>query len=118
MRPETASALFDMDLAAGRIAEAIRGKSFEQYGADWLLQSAIERQFEILGEALVRIRQYEKPVFDQIPDALKIVALRNIIIHGYDAVDSVILWDLAQEKVPALINILAGMLAEARRQGL
>ena len=67
MRPETAAALYDMSQAADRIVEATRGKDFNDYQGDWYFQSAVERQFEILGEALARIRDLERPIFEQIP---------------------------------------------------
>jgi uncharacterized protein with HEPN domain len=49
MRPETAAALFDMHRATERIVQATTGKTLQDYEGDWLLQSAVERQFEILG---------------------------------------------------------------------
>ncbi len=118
MRPETAAALYDMSMAAERIAEATRGKTFPEYESDWYFQSAVERQFEILGEALVRVRDLERPIYYRIPDAEKIVGLRNIIIHGYDAVDASILWAIVEERLADLRNILASLLDEAKRQGL
>lgn len=118
MRPETAAALYDMSVAAARIAEATTGKSFEEYQADWFFQSAIERQFEILGEALVRVRDLERGVFDSIPDAAKIVGLRNIIIHGYDAIDAKVLWSVVQDRLDDLLKLLNSLLAEATNQGL
>lgn len=118
MRPETAAALYDMSQASGRIAEATQGKNLEQYQGDWLLQSAVERQFGILGEALVRVRDLEGPVFERVPDRSKIVGLRNIIIHGYDAVDPVVLWSIVEERLPELRKLLAELLEEARSQGL
>src|SRR4029077_1344562 len=81
MRPETAAALYDMSQAADRIVEATQGKVFDDYQGDWYFQSAVERQFEILGEALARIRDLERPIFEQFPEAAKVVALRNVIIH-------------------------------------
>ncbi len=118
MRPETAAALQDMSRAVERIAEASAGKSFDDYAADWLLQSAVERQFEILGEALGRIRGFERPVFERFPDADKIVGLRNILIHGYDAVDPAILWSIVQDRLAGLRSLLGELLDEANRQGL
>lgn len=118
MRPETAAALFDMERAAKRIVEATEGKTYVDYQADWYFQSAVERQFEVLGEALVRLRDLERPVFERIPDAPKIVGLRNVIIHGYDTVDPAILWSIVDEKLIDLRVALGELLDEANRQGL
>lgn len=118
MRPETAAALYDMDVAAGRIAEAAAGKSLEEYGSDWYFQSAIERQFGILGEALVRIRGLDPRLYERIPEAAKIVGLRNVLIHGYDTIDPKIVWSILEERLPELREVLAELLDEAHRQGL
>lgn len=118
MRPETAAAIFDMDRAADRIAEATAGKTLSDYEADWYFQSAVERQFEILGEALVRVRDKERAIYDRIPDSEKIVGLRNIVIHAYDTIDPAILWAIATERLTDLRVILGDLLDEAQRQGL
>jgi len=118
MRPETAAALYDMSQAADRIVEATEGKTFDDYQCDWYFQSAVERQFEILGEALARIRDLERPIFEQIPEAAKVIALRNIIIHGYDAIDPRVLWAIVEQKLSELRAPLGRLLEEARRQGL
>lgn len=118
MRPETAAALYDMSQAADRIVEATHGKAFDDYRGDWYFQSAVERQFEILGEALARIRDLDRPIFEQIPEAAKVVALRNIIIHGYDAIDPRVLWAIVEQRLPELRRPLSRLLEEAHRQGL
>lgn len=118
MRPETAAALFDMDRAAARIMEATAGRTFADYEADWYFQSAVERQFEILGEALARVRDFEASIFERITDGAKIVGLRNVIIHGYDTVDPAILWAIVDEKIAGLRLALGELLEEASRQGL
>ena len=118
MRPETAAALFDISQAADRITEATVGKTFQDYEGDWYFQSAVERQFGILGEALVRIRDLERPVFERVPDALKIIGLRNVVIHGYDAVGPSVLWAIVQNRLPGLRLLVDELLDEARKQGL
>ena len=118
MRPETAAALFDMFRATERILEATRERSFQEFADDWFFQSAIERQFEVLGEALVRVRELERPVFDVIPDAARIVGLRNIIAHGYDQVDPSVLWSVADEHLAPLRSALTVLLEKAERLDL
>ncbi len=107
-----------MDLAASRIEEALAGKSFSDYEADWILQSAIERQFGILGEALLRLRELEQPIYERFPEPEKVVGLRNIIVHGYDVIDPHVLWAIATERLSDLRVVLGVLLDEAHRQGL
>ena len=100
MLPETAAAVYDMCQAARRIAQAADGHKYRSFVENWILVSAVERQFGIIGEALVRVRERDREVFDKIPDASKIVGLRNLIVHGYDAIDPEVLWSIIEDRLP------------------
>lgn len=82
------------------------------------MQSATERQFGIMGEALTRIRDLERPVYDRFPDAEKIVGFRNIIIHGYDIIDPGVLWSIVGGRLNAVKDLVEELIQEASRQGL
>lgn len=64
------------------IAQFTQGRTFDQYGADPMLRSAVERQFEIIGEALRLAEAADPTVAEIIPDLRKIVGMRNRIIHA------------------------------------
>ena len=61
-----------------------------------MLQAAVERKFEILGEALKKAADADESVEKYIPELRQIIATRNRIIHVYDAVDPLLLWDVIQ----------------------
>lgn len=65
----------------------------EAYLENELLQAAIERKFEVLGEALKKACEEEPNLLGAIPDLRAIISMRNRIIHAYDIVDHHILWD-------------------------
>jgi len=68
-----------------------------------LLQRAIEREMEIIGEVLNRlIRIDEEKLEEIIPEYRSIVGLRNIIAHGYDVVDPMVVWDVVINHIPVL----------------
>ena len=67
-----------------------------------MLRSAVERQFEIVGEALGRAAAMDETLVRLIPEIPQIVGLRNRLIHGYDSVDDQIVWDIVQTKLPGL----------------
>jgi len=79
--------LFDIQRAADRITRFCIGKEFQQYQPVELLRSAVERQFEIIGEALSRLAQNNPEISARIPECRRIIAFRNILIHGYATVD-------------------------------
>ena len=70
--------------------------------ADRAFQLVIEREFEILGEALYRVRNIAPEVFDRIPSGHRIIGMRNILAHGYDRVDYSVLWAAATQELDAL----------------
>jgi len=89
--------LDDILRAATLILKFTSGHTLETYGSDELLRSAVERQFEIVGEALGRLLKAHGSVGAQIGDHRQIIAFRNVLIHGYDAVDEAVVWDIVQK---------------------
>lgn len=77
-----------------------------------MLRSAIERQFEIVGEALNQLSKVDAPLAGEIPELGRIVAFRNILIHGYATVDDALVWQVLAEKLPPLTSTLRALLAE------
>ncbi|MEZ4664220.1 MAG: HepT-like ribonuclease domain-containing protein [Caldilineaceae bacterium] len=75
------------------------GADFEGYMANAMMRSAIERQIEIIGEALNLALQADASLEESLPEAYKIIGMRNRIIHGYDSVDHMIVWDVVQTKI-------------------
>lgn len=94
--------LWDAREAASDIAEFTRGKTFADYMRDRMLRSAVERQFEIVGEALSQLAKLDPAMARSIPDLARIVAFRNILIHGYAMVDNETVWRVVQENLPEL----------------
>lgn len=66
------------------------------------LQLIFEREFEILGEALNRLLRDDPALESAITDARRIVGLRNLLAHGYDAIDHRILWSAVTLHLPRL----------------
>jgi len=85
MRLEAKKCLEDVRQAAELILQFTAGKSFSDYDNDALLRSGVERQFEIIGEAVSRLSKVDPTICAGLPDTPRIVAFRNILIHGYDA---------------------------------
>lgn len=86
-----------------------RLKRFDEYSADIILKRAVERNLEIIGEAVNRILK-EDPEFP-LENAKRIVGLRNQIIHGYDSVSDENIWGIVFKHIPKLkeeVNKLIG----------
>jgi uncharacterized protein with HEPN domain len=80
----------------------IAGKSFADYGGDVMLRSAVERQLEIVGEALGQLARIDPETASRISEHRRIIAFRNILIHGYAEIDQRIVWDVLEAKLPVV----------------
>ena len=103
--------LWDAREAAKAIGTFSSGRTLQDYEADSMLRSAVERQFEIVGEALNQLAKAAPDLAAQIADLPRIVAFRNVLIHGYAAIDNAIVWRVVQENLPTLIGTLERLLA-------
>lgn len=110
MRRDPRTYLWDALTAADRLNRFQTGKTYRDYLGYDLLRSAVERQFEIIGEALNQFATLEPTIADEIADLGRIVAFRNILIHGYATVDDAIVWQVLTEKLPALQSNLGSIL--------
>ena len=110
MRLETRVCLDDLLRACELIQSAVAGLTVEEFLSQGEKQSAVERQFMIVGEAIVRIRQLEPPVYESIPDGHAIIGFRNVLVHGYDVADPKAVFELAGLPVRDLIILVREML--------
>jgi uncharacterized protein with HEPN domain len=102
MRLEAKKYLFDIQRAAALIGEFTSGLSLEEYQSRPMVRAAVEREFEIVGEALAQLIKVDAAVADGISDRRRIVAFRNIPVHGYADVDDQLVWDVISTKLSTL----------------
>lgn len=97
--------LIDVTLACTETREFCAGKDLPTFRADRVLQLAVERQFEIIGEALCRLERLDAVnLAVKIPEYRKIIGFRNILAHGYDTIDDAAMWDFVVNRVPELLD--------------
>src|SRR6266850_6069431 len=97
--------LMDMLTAAVRVQKFVSGRTLEQYLADEMLRSAVERQVEIIGEAARGLTEAFRTAHPQIPWA-PIMAQRHRLAHEYDEINPNLIWNVATVHVPALIEMI------------
>jgi uncharacterized protein with HEPN domain len=114
MYHDVTKSVMDAVGACQAIQEFTKGHTLETYQADYMRRCAVERQFEILGEAFCRIDDADPLFRDNLPEMGDVIGMRNRIIHGYDFVDDVIIWDAVKENIPNLMSKLEAWLAGDR----
>jgi uncharacterized protein with HEPN domain len=104
--------LYDIKFAIQEIDSFFIGreKRFEEYSNNILLKRAIERDLEIIGEAMNRILKEDSEF--ALANARRIVGLRNQIIHGYDSVSDENIWGILLIHLPKLKKEIELLLQE------
>ena len=109
--------LEDIRDASAFVLDSVSGKTSDEFRNDRLLYQAVERNFEIIGEAINRLTKVDPETVGRIGHYPQIIAFRNILIHGYDIIEHEVVWQVIQTKLPqlkrdveALIEIEGGKL--------
>ena len=112
MNEKTKRRLHDALSACRVVRQFTDERNFTAYERDLMLRPAVERQLEIIGEALGQASHADETLEARLPELPRIVALRNRVIHGCDTVDDEIVWDIVQTNVPELAGRLEVLLEE------
>jgi uncharacterized protein with HEPN domain len=112
MQRDPRAFLWDVQQAAEAITRFTAGLDTEGYRANPLIRSAVERQFEIIGEALNRLSKQAPNLADRVPNLGKIVGFRNVLIHGYAVIDDGRVWEIVTTLLPSLRQIVTDLLTE------
>ena len=110
--PEICKLLHDIQQACQRLGEFTGGKSVEDYLSDAMLRSAVERQFEIIGEALNQLLGRDEATAFRITDHRRIIAFRNRLVHGYATIDDEVVWGILETSLPRLRDEVDELLGE------
>lgn len=101
-RREVKKYLFDVDQACDLIRQFIEGVTFSQYATNPMIQSAVERQFEIIGEALAQAFRIYPELKNHINNIARIISFRNRLIHGYTSISHEIVWGIIETNLDTL----------------
>jgi uncharacterized protein with HEPN domain len=102
MQPKILKYILDIESVIEEI-ESIKQKTqndFNNFSNDIILQRAVERDLEIIGEAIRNIIDINPDI--KITSSRNIIGLRNLISHSYDSVEIEILWGIIQKNIPLL----------------
>jgi uncharacterized protein with HEPN domain len=112
MPPDVFKLLVDMRSAAAGISQFVAGRTFADFKSDLMVKLAVEREFEIIGEALGRLLKADAATAEKITEYRRIIGFRNVLIHGYDTVSDDVTWKIIEEKLPILVRELDAIIAK------
>ena len=116
MQPEIYKYLYDVNSACKALTEFTRNKTLDDYQSDTLLRSGVERQFEIIGEALNQALKMDPDLAEAITNVRQIINLRNIIIHSYSAIENETIWGILNSDLPILYQKVKEILGQTNSQ--
>jgi uncharacterized protein with HEPN domain len=102
MHPKSPKWLEHIVMASTFILETANAIDLATYERDVLRRSAIERNFEIVGEAMLRLERDDPETVNRLSDYRKVIGFRNRLVHGYDTTDSRLVWEIIQTSLPLL----------------
>ena len=108
MTDKTRKYLFDILESVQSIEEFIDGIDFFQYQKNKMARRAVERELEIIGEAMNELLKIKSDV--EITSAKRIIGMRNRVIHGYDKIDDGVIWGTIKKHLPILKKEINGIL--------
>lgn len=112
MKSNVKKYFFDIIVSINSIEEYLGGsRNFIAYQKNKLLRRAVEREIEIIGEATNKILKLDKTV--SIKNARRIIDTRNWVIHAYDSVDNIIIWEIITKHLPKLKVEMENLLKNA-----
>lgn len=100
MTDKTRKYLFDILEAVNSIENYILNIDFIQYQKNKMVRRAVEREFEIIGEAMNAMLKADSSI--NITSAERIIGMRNRVIHGYDKIDNGLVWGTIKKHLPIL----------------
>lgn len=112
MQRDPRAFLWDVREAALSIQSFTAGMDVVAYVESELVQAAVERKFEVIGEALNQMAKSTPMLAGKIADLSQIVAFRNQLIHGYAKINAATVWNISQNALPGLLKTVQGLLDE------
>jgi uncharacterized protein with HEPN domain len=116
MDPKSPKLLDDIIEACAFVGEATADTTLTDYARNRLLRYAIERNFEIIGEALLRLERTDPATAARISDYRSIIGLRNRLVHGYDSINDARVWEIVQDYLPVLRREVDQLLREVEER--
>ena len=106
--------LFDMLDSCRFLLELTAQESVTRYINDRAFRGAVERELQIIGEAMLQLRSLDRPTAERVGEHERIIGFRHVLVHGYDVLEPDIVWHIVKDKLPILRAQLEGLLGSSQ----
>ena len=113
MRRDPRAFLWDIQQGCTHLRKFLHGVEFTEYVDNHLVRSAVERQLQNIGEALSQLSRVDPELAARVPEHRQLIAFRNVLVHGYAALDYHQVWRAIAESLPSLHTAVDALLADA-----
>ena len=104
--------LYDILSSCEFLLQFTAGQSEEKYAQDRAFRSAIERELQIIGEAVLQLERIAPQVAAKISEHRNIIGFRHVLVHGYDSLRAETVWNVIEVKLPVLVDDVRKLLKE------
>jgi len=102
--------LYDMLSSCEFLLELTSNKTVDDYINDRVFRSALQRELQIIGEALIQLDKAAPALAAQIPEYQNIIGFRHVLVHGYDSLDPATVWNVVETKLEGLTEKIKSLL--------
>ncbi len=104
--------VYDILSSCDFLLDFVTGRTVDDYERDRGFRSAVERELQIIGEAVMQLERLAPHLAARIPEHRNIIGFRHVLVHGYDSLHSATVWNVIEEKLPSLASEARKLLAE------
>ena len=96
--------LYDIVDCCKFILEMTKDKTVDDYKNDRIFRSALERELQIVGEAMLQLDNLNPEISERISEHRNIIGFRHVLVHGYANLDPDTVWNVVETKVSILLE--------------
>lgn len=96
--------LYDIINCSEFVLQLTKDKTVEDYKNDRVFRSALERELQIIGEAMLQLDRMSTETVEKISEHRSIIGFRHVLVHGYDSLDPNTVWNVVETKIAVLLN--------------
>ncbi len=104
--------LYDIKSCCQFLLDFTAGRNVESYKSDRAFRSAIERELQIIGEAMLQLDHNHPKIAEKISEHRNIISFRHVLVHGYDSLDPGTVWNVIDKKLSILLKQTEDILKE------